>query len=49
MNYVGNIPGRIIGKRDDKIDVLTGNGIIQLTRLQFAGEDAKDAKDVSKG
>ncbi len=47
LNYVGNIPGRIIGKRDGKIEVLTGNGVIQLTKLQFAGEDPKDAHDVS--
>jgi methionyl-tRNA formyltransferase len=47
LKYVGNIPGRILGKRDGKIEVLTGNGIIQLTKLQFSGEDAKHAKDVS--
>lgn len=47
LNYVGNIPGRIIGKREGKIEVLTGKGIIQLTQLQFAGEDVKDAKEVS--
>ena len=47
LNYVGNIPGRILGKRDGKIEVLTGNGIILLTKLQFAGEEVKDAKDVS--
>lgn len=47
LNYVGNIPGRIIGKRDGKIEVLTGVGIIQLTKIQFAGEPEKDAKDVS--
>lgn len=44
LNYVGNIPGRILGKRDGKIEVLTGHGIIQLTQLQFAGEEIKDAK-----
>ncbi len=46
MNYAGNIPGRIIGKRNGKIEVLTGNGIIQITKMQFAGEAEKDAKDV---
>jgi methionyl-tRNA formyltransferase len=43
--YVGNIPGRIIGKKNGKIEVLTGQGVLRLNRLQYAGEDEVDAKD----
>jgi methionyl-tRNA formyltransferase len=44
-NYVGNIPGRIIGKKNGKIEVLTGQGVLRLNRLQYSGEDEMDAKD----
>jgi methionyl-tRNA formyltransferase len=44
--YVGNVPGRILGKRDGKIDVLTGKGVIRLSRLQFVDEDEKAAADI---
>lgn len=45
--YVGNVPGRVIGKRDGKIDVLTGNGVLRLTRLQLSDEEEKDAVDIA--
>ncbi len=44
--YVGNVPGRIIGKRNGMIEVLTGNGVLRLSRLQFVDEDEKDALDI---
>lgn len=44
--YVGNVPGRIIGKRDGKIEVLTGDGVLRLSRLQFSDEEEKDAADI---
>lgn len=43
LNYVGSIPGRIIGKRDGLIEVLTGQGILQIKRLQFENEEVVDA------
>lgn len=45
-NYIGNIPGRIIGKKNGMIEVLTGNGIIRLSRLQYEGEEEKDAMEI---
>jgi methionyl-tRNA formyltransferase len=47
LHYVGNIPGRVLGKRDGRIEVLTGNGVLQLTRLQYLDEDEKDASEIS--
>lgn len=45
--YVGNIPGRVLGKRDGKIEVLTGNGVLRLTRLQYSDEEEKDASEIA--
>lgn len=45
--YVGNIPGRFIGKRNGKIEVLTGKGILRLNQLQFVGEEEKSAADMT--
>ena len=37
--YIGRIPGRIISiNRDDTVDVLTGDGILRLTLVQYADE-----------
>lgn len=36
--YVGNIPGRIIGKFSGMIEVLTGQGVLRLKRLQYEKE-----------
>ncbi|MHB1947226.1 MAG: methionyl-tRNA formyltransferase [Gammaproteobacteria bacterium] len=44
--YIGNIPGRVVGKKNGMIEVLTGDGMIRLSRLQFMDEDEKDAKDI---
>jgi methionyl-tRNA formyltransferase len=45
-HYVGNVPGRILGKRDGMIEVLTGNGVLRLSRLQFSDEAEKDVLDI---
>jgi methionyl-tRNA formyltransferase len=45
-HYVGSIPGRVLGKRNGKIEVLTGQGIIQLTQLQYVGENQQSAGDI---
>ncbi len=45
--YVGNVPGRIIGKRDGRIEVLTGNGILRLSRLQFMDEEEKEGGEIA--
>lgn len=45
--YVGSIPGRIVGKRNHMIDVLTGDGVLCLTRLQFDDEIEKHAADIA--
>lgn len=44
--YIGHVPGRVIGKRNGKIEVLTGKGILRLNRLQFIEEDEKAALDI---
>ena len=44
--YVGNIPGRVIGKRHDGIEVLTGNGVLRLKRLQYHDDVEKDAAEL---
>lgn len=43
--YAGNIPGRILGKRNGAIEVLTGKGVLRLHRLQYSDEAEKEAKD----
>lgn len=45
--YVGNVPGRITGKKKGLIEVLTGKGVIHLSRLQYADEEEKDAVDIA--
>jgi methionyl-tRNA formyltransferase len=45
--YVGNIPGRVIGKTQDCIEVLTTNGILGLKRLQYLGEAEKTAAELT--
>lgn len=38
--YVGVVPGRVIGKRDGMLEVLTGSGVLRLNRLQYSdGEE----------
>lgn len=44
--YVGNIPGRIIGKRNGAIEVLTGTGILRLIRVQYLDDVEKDAIEI---
>lgn len=43
--YIGNIPGRVLGKRHGMIEVLTGQGILRLLRLQIENETEKSAED----
>ena len=45
--YVGNVPGRVLGKRNGMIEVLTGNGVLRLSRLQYIDEDEKSANEIS--
>lgn len=45
--YVGQVAGRILGKRNGKIEVLTGNGVLRLGRMQFIHEEEKSAADIS--
>lgn len=44
--YAGNIPGRVLGKRNAMIEVLTGDGMLRLSRLQYIDEDEKCATDI---
>jgi len=46
-HYVGNIPGRVLGKRNGMIEVLTGAGVLCLGRLQYEGEEEKAAGDIA--
>ncbi len=45
--YVGNIPGRIVKKRSGMIEILTGQGVLLVKRLQYAGEEEQDATHVA--
>jgi methionyl-tRNA formyltransferase len=45
LNYAGSIPGRVLGKRDGFIEVLTGDGVLQIKRLQIEGEATLEAKN----
>lgn len=46
-HYIGNIPGRIIGRNNGNIEVLTGQGVLRLKQLQFFDEDEKKAVDIT--
>lgn len=43
--YVGVVPGRVVGKKDDTIEVLTGDGLLCIDLLQVAEEQPIAAKD----
>jgi methionyl-tRNA formyltransferase len=45
--FVGTIPGRVIGKKNGTIEVLTGNGLLRLKSLQYIGDNEKKAEDIS--
>lgn len=45
-HYVGNIPGRVLGKKNGYIEVLTGKGVLRLKRLQLVDEDEKSAEEI---
>jgi methionyl-tRNA formyltransferase len=45
--YVGVIPGRVLGKKNSAIEVLTGEGVLCVDRLQREGEPIQDAQEFS--
>lgn len=45
--YVGNIPGRVLGKRNGMFEVLTGEGVLCLNRLQYSDEEEMQAMNFS--
>lgn len=47
MIYVGNIPGRILGKKEGAIEVLTGKGVVRLKRLQFENKEEQNANEIA--
>jgi methionyl-tRNA formyltransferase len=47
LHYAGNIPGRIIGKKEGMLEVLTGDGVLYLNRLQYEREEEKDAGEIA--
>jgi methionyl-tRNA formyltransferase len=48
--YVGRIPGRIVGrsKTEGFVDVLTGDGVLRIIEVQFAGEERTAAANIIK-
>ena len=48
--YVGRIPGRVIGrsKTEGYVDVLTGDGVLRIWEVQFAGEQKTAAANIIK-
>ncbi len=46
VHYVGNIPGRMVGKKNGMIEVLTGDGVLYLERLQCEGEEETNAGEM---
>ncbi|MFN6572163.1 methionyl-tRNA formyltransferase [Dendronalium sp. ChiSLP03b] len=49
-SYVGRIPGRIIGrsKTEGFVDVLTGDGVLRIFEVQFAGAERTAAANIIK-
>ena len=45
--YSGCIPGRVLGKRDGMIEVLTGDGVLRVNRMQFEDKEEQQAMDVT--
>ena len=45
--YVGHVPGRLLGKREGRIEVLTGEGVLCLSRLQYENEPEQEAQTFS--
>lgn len=37
--YVGSVPGRIVGIEKDSVEVLTGDGLLQVDEIQLEGEE----------
>ncbi|MBW4666643.1 MAG: methionyl-tRNA formyltransferase [Cyanomargarita calcarea GSE-NOS-MK-12-04C] len=48
--YVGRIAGRVIGrsKTEGYVDVLTGDGVLRILEVQFAGEEKTTAANLIK-
>lgn len=48
--YVGRIPGRVIGRSKTAgfVDVLTGDGVLRIWEVQFAGEERTAAANIIK-
>ena len=45
--YVGRIPGRVVSiNPNEGVGILTGDGILLLTRVQLAGQESANAVDV---
>lgn len=47
QTYVGLVPGRVLGKRDGMIEVLTGKGVLRLNRLQYGDGEEMQAMDMT--
>jgi methionyl-tRNA formyltransferase len=49
-NYVGRIPGRVIGrsKTEGYIDVLTGDGVLRISEVQIEGGEKTSASTIIK-
>lgn len=45
-HYVGRIPGRVVALKPDGVEVLTGDGILHLERVQLEGREPQAAQDV---
>lgn len=45
--YVGSVPGRVLGKKNGAIEVLTGKGVLCIKRLQYLEEEEKAAVDIA--
>lgn len=50
MIYVRHIPGRVIGKSKTEgyVDVLTGHGVMRLSKVQFVGQEITAAANIIK-
>lgn len=46
--YVGRIPGRVVGVQNDGVEVLTGDDVLVLKRVQREGQKEQDAPKVLK-
>lgn len=47
LEYIGHIPGRVLGKQNGAVEVLTGDGILRVKRMQYENQYETPASEFS--